>query len=73
MLCAFFTAIGQRKKGEKFTMNWNKVTGSKGRAKVYIDKWTGKDDGKEYSANKIKKFYEPDEKSQGTSFQAGRF
>ena len=28
MLCAFFSAIGQRQKGEKITMNWNKVEGS---------------------------------------------
>lgn len=29
MLCAFFTAIGQRKKGEKINMNWNLVVGSR--------------------------------------------
>jgi hypothetical protein len=61
MLCAFFTAIGQRKKGEKVTMNWNEVVGSKGRAKIGIKKW----DGKEY--NEIKRFYEP------VGFEAGRF
>ena len=72
MLCAFFTAIGQRKKGERVTMNWNKVVGSKGRAKVGIHKWTN-DEGKEFTNNEIKKFYEPEDKPQNVGFQAGRF
>ena len=55
MLCAFFTGIGQRKKGEKVTMNWNKVVGSGGRCRVGIRKYEGKD------YNEIKKFYEPQE------------
>lgn len=61
MLCEFFTGIGQRKKGEKVTMNWSKVVGSQGRAKVFIDKWTSNKTGNELTANKIKKFYEPPE------------
>jgi len=69
LLCAFFTAIGQRKKGEKINMNWNNVIGSCGRAKIGIRKY----EGKEY--NEIKKFYEPEEgpQSANKSFQAGRF
>ncbi len=55
MLCAFFTGIGQRKKGEKVTMNWNAVIGSGGRCRVGIRKYEGKD------YNEIKKFYEPQE------------
>lgn len=69
MLCAFFTAIGQRKKGEKATMNWNAVVGAKGRAKVGIRKFTN-DKGQEMEFNEIKKFYDPGE-SKG--FEAGRF
>jgi len=72
MLCAFFTGIGQRKKGEKVTMNWGKVTGSKGRAKVGTRSFTG-DEGKKILFNEIKKFYEPEEKQQTAGFQAGRF
>lgn len=72
LLCAFFIGIGQRKHGEKFTMNWNKVVGSKGRCKVYVDKWTNKD-GKELTSNKISKFYEPEETIQTAAFQPGRF
>ena len=69
MLCAFFTGIGQRKKGEKLSMNWSKVIGSKGRAKVSMIKWKN-DNGKEVQSNEIKKFYEPVEKP---GFEAGRF
>lgn len=58
MLCAFFTAIGQRKKGEKINMNWNLVPGARGRCKVGIHNWTG-NDGEIKQSNQIKKFYEP--------------
>lgn len=71
MLCAFFTAIGQRKKGERATMNWNTVVGSKGRAKIGIKNWTN-DAGETKTFNEIKKFYEPDD-SKGKTFEAGRF
>lgn len=52
LLCEFFRGIGQRKKGESFTMNWNAVPGARGRCKVGIRTY----DGKEY--NEIKKFYD---------------
>lgn len=70
MLCAFFTGIGQRKKGEKVTMNWNAVVGSRGKCKVGVKKWTN-DEGKDFTSNEIKKFYEPD--TQETVFKAGEF
>ena len=69
MLCAFFTGIGQRQKGQKVTMNWNAVVGSKGRAKVGTRKYKN-DEGKELTFNEIKKFYEPGE---GKGFEPGRF
>lgn len=80
MLCAFFTAIGQRKKGERATMNWNTVVGTKGRCKVGIKKWVT-DNDKEITMNEIKKFYDPDKTipdntqnpTNKPSFQAGRF
>lgn len=56
MLCAFFTGIGLRKRGEKIRMNWNMVPGSVGRAKVGIREYNGK------KFNEIKKFYEPTDK-----------
>ncbi len=74
MLCAFFTGIGQRKKGEKVTMNWNKVIGSGGRAKIGIRKWVN-DSGEEKVFNEIKKFYEPADGPQDTKkgFKPGKF
>ena len=71
LLCAFFVGIGQRTHGEKANMNWNKVIGSKGRCKVYIDKWISNKDGKELTSNKISKFYEPT--SQPAMFSPGKF
>jgi len=71
LLCAFFTGIGQRQKGEKLKMNWSKVVGSRGRAKVGIRRFTN-DEGREMEFNEIKKFYEP-EKSSGSGFTPGRF
>lgn len=61
MLCAFFTAIGQRQHGEKLQMNWSKVVGSTGRAKIEIKKLP-KDDGTVSEFNQVKKFYEHEEK-----------
>jgi len=72
LLCAFFVGIGQRKHGEKLTMNWNKVIGSKGRCKVYVDKWVSNTTGKDLTSNKISKFYEPEDKP-ATTFKPGQF
>ncbi len=57
-LCEFFTAIGQRKKGEALTMNWNAVTGARGMAEVGIREWKGKD-GSLRKSNQIVHFLEP--------------
>ncbi len=64
LLCAFFKGIGQRQTGEKLSMNWSKVKGSTGRAKIGKRTY----DGKEY--NEVKKFYEPAVKS---GFTPGKF
>lgn len=58
-LCEFFTAIGQRKKGERVNMNWNAVTGARGRCKVSKRSFKNKD-GKELWTNDIDKFYAPE-------------
>ena len=72
MLCNFFTAIGQRKRGEKLTMNWNKVVGASGRCVVGIRDWKGKD-GSDKQSNEIKKFHEPDEAPASGKFEPGKF
>ena len=53
MLCAFFTAIGQRQHGQRVIMNWLAVPGARGRAKIGIREY----DGKKY--NEVKRFLEP--------------
>ena len=77
LLCAFFTAISQRKHGEKLKMDWNKVVGAKGRCQVDVRKWTSDRDGREYESNEIRKFYEPDNNTEklpeARGFEAGKF
>lgn len=58
MLCAFFTAIGQRRHGEQLVPRWNQVAGSGGTCKVGVRTWTG-NDGQPRQSNEIRKFYEP--------------
>lgn len=55
-LCEFFTSIGQRKKGERVQMNWNRVVGSIGRCKVTKRSFRNKEN-KELWTNDIDKFY----------------
>jgi hypothetical protein len=68
LLCAFFNSIGQRQKGDKFKMNWNKVVGSKGRAKITIRKFMN-NNNEETERNQVSQFYEAPEKN----FKAGVF
>lgn len=57
LLCDFFCGIGQRSRGENKPMDWSKVVGAQGRAKVGFRTYIK--DGREYKVNEIKKFYEP--------------
>lgn len=81
MLCAFFTAIGQRKHGEQLRPNWGQVVGSSGTCKVGVRTWTG-NDGQPRQSNEIRKFYErgqvpqaqaAPQQPQQQSFTPGRF
>lgn len=86
LLCAFFTCIGQRRHGERITMNWGAVTGARGRAHIGIRKYTN-DKGEARTINEIAKFLEPaDDWTSGadaapsappapaaTGYQAGKF
>lgn len=60
MLCAFFTAIGQRKHGEPLRPRWDQVIGATGTCHVYVDKYQSRNGGTSEN-NKIRKFYEKDE------------
>jgi hypothetical protein len=54
-LSNFFTGIGQKKKGDRLKMNWNYVTGAKGRCKVIQNKYMVK--GEERVNNQVDTFY----------------
>lgn len=69
MLSAFFSSIGQKKKGEPLKMNWGYVPGSSGKCKVGIHTYK-KDNGDEVKYNDIKRFYP---KEEGPAFKAGEF
>jgi len=68
MLSAFFTSIGQKKKGEPLKMNWGTVPGSTGRCKVGIH--TYEKDGGERRINDIRRFYPKEDEP---AFKAGEF
>lgn len=60
LLSNFFAGIGQKRKGEKLKMNWQTVIGSKGRLKLEINKFKGRD-GDDRTNNQVKTFYAADE------------
>ncbi len=57
-IAAFFRCIGQKKHGEKVTMDWSRVQGARGRAhlrpRTYIR------DGEERQVNDVDRFYDFD-------------
>ena len=55
LLCAFFKAIGARKHGQRFVMNWNAASGATGMCKVVNKEYKGE------KYNEIKKFHDPEE------------
>ncbi|MNO23012.1 hypothetical protein D3C76_128040 [compost metagenome] len=55
LLSNFFSAIGQKKKGEPLRMNWNAVVGAKGKCKLEIRNY--KSNGEDRSHNQVKSFY----------------
>jgi len=54
-ISAFFRCIGQKKQGEKLTMDWTKVVGSKGRAHFKQRSYTNQN-GEERLINDIERF-----------------
>ena len=58
---SFFRSIGQKKHGEKFTMNWkdSNILGQTGRCKIKVEKWIDKE-GKERQSNKIDSYLDGD-------------
>ena len=62
LICAFFNAVGMRKHGQPFRMDFPGAVGKTGRCKVGIRKWTG-NNGQTMESNQITRFYEPEEAS----------
>lgn len=64
-LCQFFTAIGQRKRGEPLRMDWNKVTGAKGWVDLIVNEYDEKKDGqktgKKRKNNRVDRYIDPAE------------
>lgn len=58
-ISSFFRCIGQKKHGEKLTMDWTKVVGSRGRAHFKPRTYVGKD-GSDKQANDVDKFIDYD-------------
>lgn len=54
----FFIAVGQKQPGVPLRPNWDALPGARGRCKVYVDKWKGRD-GREFETNKVDKYYAP--------------
>ena len=70
ILSAFFNCIGQKKHGEKLKMDWGRVLGSKGRAKIGTKVYNEK------TFNEVKRFLEPEASTQpagGKTFKPGSF
>ena len=63
LLCEFFTCIGQRKHGQRVSMNWNAVTGAHGRCKIGHRTYNGN------QYNEVKKFLEPKQGAQAPQYQ----
>lgn len=74
ILCAFFTCIGQRTHGERLKMEWQRVPGSRGRLKIGIRKWKGRN-GEDMESNEVRAFLEPKEPKapSAPTFTAGAF
>ena len=67
-LSQFFSAIGQKKKGEPLCMNWNLVPGAKGRLKLIINKYTSKN-GDQRENNRVSSYLIKEQKA----FVPGQF
>jgi len=59
-ISAFFRSIGQKKHGEKLTMDWGKVVGSKGRAYIKQRSYTNQN-GDEKFINDVDRFIDYNE------------
>ena len=59
-LSSFFRCIGQKQKGQRLVMNWNSVTGARGRAHFKPRTYTASD-GTERAVNDVERYLDYDE------------
>jgi len=59
-LCQFFVAIGLRKNGERFSMQWDSVIGKAGVLEIKTEEYTKKD-GTEGISSKVARYLTPEE------------
>lgn len=72
-LCQFFTAIGQRKRGEQLRMDWNAVPGSRGMCALVVNEYKNKD-GEDRKNNRVDRYLDPaDVKPAAPKAPAGGF
>lgn len=64
-LCSFFRALGLKKHGEAFTMDWDAVEDCTGRAEVIVDEYT-KQDGTPAARNKVKQYLDKEESAEAS-------
>lgn len=70
---AFLRAIGLKKHGEPVA--WRQLThcdGEKGRCKIYVDDYKGKD-GETKQSNKVRNFFDKEEQQPKKAFKKGAF
>ena len=59
VLTQFFTSIGARKRGEKIAMDWSKVPGAKGVARIEVYSWDKRDGSGKGYGNRVAEWLEP--------------
>ena len=64
LISTFFNSIGQKKQGERITMDWNKVVGAKGLAKIGTRVYNEK------TYNEVKKFIPSDKATTQSATQS---
>ena len=57
-LSEFFLSVGQKRKGEKVTMNWQAVIGAQGMCELEVNKYNDKQ-GNPRENNRVKEYLEP--------------
>ena len=70
---AFLRSIGLKKHGEPIA--WRQLVhcdGERGRCRIYVDEYTGKD-GKTRQSNKVKNFFDKEEQPPKKAFTKGSF